>query len=205
MLPQRKPYHLLLSTILGILLISNTLLAQKTELDYFEASDNSGEILLKWAISKGSTCNGITITRSSDSLFFSPIGRIEGVCGDADSPQPYSFVDLNPLKNQKNYYKLELGTSSFSDVIAIVLVKKNEEGYQVRPQPIRSHGIIYFDNPDFETAQLKVYNFQGQVIYQSQTIDNYFDINSMEWATGLMFFSILLDGQEIKGKLLIAH
>lgn len=205
MLLQRISYQLSITMILGFILMSNILLAQRTELDYFEANDNSGEILLKWAISKGSTCNGITITRSSDSLYFSPIGRIEGVCGDADSPQPYSFVDLNPLKNQKNYYKLELGISSFSDVIAIELVNKNEEGYQVRPQPIKSQGSIYFDNPDYNDAQLYIYHFSGQVIYQSQTINNYFDINSQEWPTGLLFFSILLDSQEIKGKLLIAH
>lgn len=205
MLPHRISYHLPHYLILGFILMSNILLAQRTELDYFEASNNSGKILLKWSISKGSTCNGITITRSPDSLFFSPIGRIEGVCGDADSPQPYSFVDLNPLKNQKNYYKLELGTSSFSDVIAIELVNKNEEGYQVRPQPLKSQGSIYFDNDDFNNAHLNIYNFNGQLIYQSQTIENHFDINSQEWSAGLLFFSILLDGQEIKGKLLIAH
>ncbi|NPD47621.1 MULTISPECIES: T9SS type A sorting domain-containing protein [unclassified Lentimicrobium] len=205
MLPQRIPYHLSLSIILGLTLISNILLAQRTELDYFEATENQDEVLLKWAISKGSTCNGITITHSSDSLYFSPIGRIEGVCGDADTPQPYSFVDLNPLKNQKNYYKLELGTSSFSEVISITLVNKNEEGYQIRPQPIHSEANIYFDNPDFNTAQLHIYNFNGQLIYQSQSRENYFEINSAPWSSGLLFFSILLDDKEIKGKLLIAH
>lgn len=205
MLLQRISHHLPLTLVLGFILISNMLVAQKTELDYFEASDNSGEILLKWAISKGSTCNGITITRSFDSLFFSPIGRIEGVCGDADSPQPYSFVDLNPLKNQKNYYKLELGTSSFSDVIFITLVNKNEEGYQIRPQPIQSEANIYFDNPDFNIAQLHIYNFNGQLIYQSQSREDYFKINSTPWSSGLMFFSILLEDKAIKGKLLITH
>ncbi len=189
------------------LLVANSInaQAQRTELDYFEASDNSGEILLKWAISKGSTCNGITITHSSDSLFFTPIGRIEGVCGGTDSPQPYSFVDLNPLKNQTNYYKLELGTSSFSDVISISLIQKNEEGYQIRPQPITSLANIYFDNPDFDNAQLNIYDFNGQLIYQSETKENHFEIDSNNWSSGLMFFSIIIEGREIKGKLLIAH
>lgn len=205
MLSPRIRHLLHLILIFGSIMISIPLLAQRTELDYFEATENQEEVLLKWAISKGSTCNGITITHSSDSLYFSPIGRIEGVCGDADSPQPYSFVDLNPLKNQKNYYKLELGTSSFSEIISITLVNKNEEGYQVRPQPIQSEANIYFDNPDFETAQLHIYNINGQLIYQSQSRENYFEINSAQWPSGFLFFTILLEGKEIKGKLLISQ
>lgn len=195
-------FYLILVTLLASI---HALGQDKIRLDYFEANENRNTVLLKWAISQGSTCNGITITRSSDSIYFSPIGRIEGVCGSADAPQPYSFVDENPLKNQKNYYKLELGISGFSRVISLNVRDKNGKDYQVIPNPIQDIGRIYFDNPNFESYQLKIYNINGSLINRINTLQNYFDIKAHSYSDGLYLFNITNPETTIKGKFIISR
>lgn len=181
-----------------------TITAQEVELDYFEANQSQEQVLLKWAISKGSICNGITITRSSDSLYFETIGRIEGVCGSPDFQQPYSFVDKNPLKNQLNYYKLELGINDFSEIISIYHLPSNEQAYQIIPHPINSNGRIYFDNTENKRWELNVYNINGQIIYQSSSRENYFAIETGHLSSGMLFFQLSTSDELIKGKLLIS-
>lgn len=193
-------------SFLGVsLLCSQNLKAQnEIVLDYFEANQNQEEVLLKWAISKGSVCNGITITRSSDSLFFSPIGRIEGVCGSPDAQQPYSFVDETPLKNQINYYKLELGSYDFSEVVSLKVIDKNGKDFEVIPNPIQDEGRIYFDNPNYEDFQIEIYHINGSLIRSQASQENYFDIESLYFSAGLYIFHLSNSKTSIKGKFIIS-
>lgn len=171
-------------------------------LDYFDAKEDDQRIFLKWAVSEGQTCNGITITRSSDGYFFQEIGRIEGVCGSPDVSVPYSFLDESPLKNQLNYYKLELGVSDFSEVISIEYNEKNEEGYQIRPNPVRDYTTIYFDNPNFEYVELMIFDSFGKHLENFTTKSNAIDIDVRSYASEMHFFILLKQDQTIRGKFL---
>ncbi|HAW51895.1 MAG TPA: hypothetical protein DCX54_06130, partial [Flavobacteriales bacterium] len=95
---------------------------QQTILDRFQANTVDSQVYLSWTIKKGSTCNGIKITRSADSLNFVEIGRIDGVCGDASSAVNYSFIDATPLLNRKNFYRLDLGDVGPSEIISIDVI-----------------------------------------------------------------------------------
>jgi len=196
--------HFLMTILGAFVLNSQNIKAQEVELDYFEANQNQEQVLLKWAISKGSVCNGITITRSSDSLYFETIGRIEGVCGSPDFQQPYSFVDEAPLKNKINYYKLELGISDFSEVISIKTIDKNGKAYQVIPNPIQEQGRIYFDNPYYENHQIDIYNINGSLVNTMIGHQNYFGIEAHLYSTGLYIFHITTPEKTIKGKFIIS-
>lgn len=200
----RNLSYLLFSVFVFVLILP--IKAQdEISLDYFEASQNEDEVLLKWAISKGSFCNGITITRSSDSLYFEAIGRIEGVCGSPDFQQPYSFVDEAPLSNQKNYYKLELGTTEFSAVISIDVIQRNEEGYQIIPHPMKTQSRIYFDNPDDKAHNIHVFNLNGQLVYEAITSGSFFELDGKYWPAGMLLFQIIHEEKYIQGKILISH
>lgn len=177
--------------------------AQGVELDYFNATENKSEVLLKWAISKGETCNGILITRSTDSLNFEAIGQIEGVCGSPDFQQPYTFVDTSPLQNTKAYYRLELGISDFSVIISIEVISKNERGYQVRPQPMQNNGRIYFDNSEGKEWNLKVLNTNTQVFFETKTTGDFIELNTSGWPPGLFVFILSSGSKNIQGKLII--
>jgi hypothetical protein len=187
--------------LLFLLLQSFGSIAQIT-LDYFEANEEDRSIFLKWAISEGQTCNGITITRSSDGLFFEEIGRIEGVCGSPEVAVPYSFSDEAPLKNQMNYYKLELGVSEFSEVISIEYNEKNEEGYQIRPNPVRKFTTLYFDNPNFDEVELLIFDSYGRQVDAYASKSGFIDIDATSFSSGMCFFLLKTSDGIIKGKFL---
>lgn len=197
--------NFLIQIFLGVLLLSYTsmLRVQNTILDFFQATEIQEQVLLKWAISKGETCNGILITRSDDSLYFEAIGRIEGVCGSPEFQQAYSFVDENPLLNKKAYYRLELGLSDFSSIISVEIIAENDKGYQVRPQPIQYTGKIYFNNPEDQEWQLKIYRLNAQIIYQTSTRNHFFEIETSEWRSGVYLFVLLSEAERIQGKIII--
>ena len=135
-----------------------------TILDSFTAIEIDGTVFLKWIISSGSTCNGINIFRSDDTVGFMQIGRIDGICGDPGSPQPYDFIDEHPLKNKVNYYRLELGTKGYSEIISIEIIDLEKNNYQVRPNPVSDQARIYFDLDENESYILTVYNIQGCMV-----------------------------------------
>lgn len=180
-------------------------LSSQVTLDYFEATEDESSIFLKWAISEGQTCNGITITRSGEGLFFQEIGRIEGVCGSPDVAVPYSFLDEYPLKNQVNYYKLELGTSDFSDVISIEYNEKNEEGYQIRPHPVRDYTTIYFDNPNFNEVELLIFDSFGRQVDEYTSKSSFIEIDATSFSSGIFFFLLETPDGSIKGKFIKAR
>lgn len=171
-------------------------------LDYFEANEEDQSIFLKWAVSEGQTCNGITVTRSSDGLIFQEIGKIDGVCGSPDVSIPYSFLDESPLKNQLNYYKLELGVSDFSEVISIEYNEKNEEGYQIRPNPVHDFTRIYFDNPNFDEVDLLIFDSYGRQVDLYTSKSNFVEIDVTSFFSGMYFFLLKKTDETIKGKFL---
>ena len=173
-----------------------------TILNNFNGFEAEGNVTLNWVIKSGSTCNGITIFRSVDGVNFEIIGDIQGVCGNLSQPEPYSFVDVSPIKNAINCYKLELGNYGFSETVKIEIIDIGSSGYQVRPHPISSTGKIYFSNKQMNQHQITFYNTAGMMVYVSTTEEDFFDLNREEFSSGLYFFDIsdLSGNTRISGK-----
>ena len=180
---------------------------QNPILDRFEAAENNGAIYLNWVITSGSTCNGIDIFRSVDSLNFSLIGSIGGICGSPEFAQPYSFTDETPVKNSINYYRLELGGSGYSEIIAIELIVFDGNDYQIRPNPAPTQAKIVFENDQNQPAFLKLYDFRGNLIEDLTTEENFFIVNTSYLPGGMYLFTIsdLENETKIKGKLMVQH
>lgn len=181
--------------------------AQETAiLDNINLIKSNNKVLLNWTISSGSTCNGIKIYRTIDSLKFLEIAEIGGVCGSFTTAVSYSFTDYNAIKNHINYYKLQLGNNGFSKILAVEIIEM-ESGYQVRPNPIVGNGIIYFSNHGKQTMQLNLYNNIGTIALIGTTNEDYFDINVTTLPNGIYFFTIsnALYSKQIQGKILVNH
>lgn len=132
----------LLITVL-VFLAGTRLVAQETTiLDNFTAIKNDGKIYLRWVITSGRTCDGTRIYRSGEQIHFTQIGDISGICGSSTSPVPYDFIDENPLKNQRNYYRLESGNNGFSEIVSLESIGFENKGYQVRPNPVITQAQI---------------------------------------------------------------
>ena len=120
--------------------------AQQVALDRFTATTGSNHVVLQWTIAAGSSCNGISILRSADSISFSVIGSIEGICGSSSSPVSYQFTDNNPIPNRISYYRLRLGTLELSHIVNVEFINISSLGYFLRPNPVNDACTIFFSN-----------------------------------------------------------
>jgi hypothetical protein len=173
----------------------------------FSISENNGDVYLSWSIIAGSSCNGIQIYRSIDSINFSQIGNIPGVCGSVDFIQPFDFTDNDPVKNKVNYYRLELGNQDFSQIVSIEIIDISSNGYQIRPQPATDEVTIYFNNETKQEQYFKLYNLNGIEVFTARTKENFIQFNTAFLQSGLFLFTISVSESQsnVKGKLLVQH
>ena len=196
--------YLLLLTLLTISLAS---IAQDGRIQLrFSATETNGKVFLDWTMNFGQTCNGIDITRSSDSLNFTSIGSILGICGSPTDTVRYSFVDESPLPNQTNHYRLSLGNLGPSQVVSIEVINLEGSSTQVRPNPITSIGQIFFSNERRRPHTLEIVSYNGQVKERLISREEFFRIDGALLNQGVHVFRILDEDSEVvsTGKLVVA-
>ena len=179
--------------------------AQHPILNYFNINRINDEIHLSWEVASGSQCDGIQIYRASDSLNFSQVGDISGICGNPDFAQPYSFIDNTPVTNAYNTYKLKLGTQGYSSTVTIHYIQTNESGYSILPHPANEQSVLYFNNPNQEGFTLKIYDISGSLVHTSEWNSNAIPLDILQNLSGLYVMQLSSDDatKNIVGKLLI--
>lgn len=187
----RSPfYHIVLLCLLlfGFTVIGpdqSSLHAQGVELDDFSVFQHGEDIYLSWVIAKGNTCNGISIERSSDNIAFEEINYIPGICGNAAYPQPYSFVDAHPLKNQVNFYRLELGLQGYSETRSVEYLYVENDGFQIRPNPAVDRVLLMFENTNRREHSVQIYSLRGELILEQTTNNSVFDLEISDIPAGV--------------------
>jgi hypothetical protein len=189
-------------------LSAQTASAQKhPNLDKLDVYESGGKVYITCIISAGNTCNGINVLRSDDSLEFSIIGQVSGVCGSNDFPTTYDFVDQNPILNKPSFYQLEFGGFTPSEIIRIFIIEHNSNGYQIRPQPAGNQARIYFVNSSNSEHSIILFSSSGKNLLEEKSTGDFFDLSFINIPSGLYGFRI--SGNPIKpsiiGKILIQH
>lgn|SRR5574343_2224 len=179
----------------GIVLMTMTLwtksvFSQESILGAFSAEHVSGKVLLSWTIKGGNTCNGIDVFRSTDSISYSKIGDIEGVCGNLGYPVNYTFTDDNPVPNKINYYRLELGASETTYPLAVEVIDVGLLDYYLKQNPIIIESPVYFRNSNNSESEMVIYDNSGIQIKRMQTNLDFFMIEAFEFQSGMYFFTI---------------
>lgn len=174
----------------------------------FSAVAFEGKVVLHWTMIAGNTCNGIQIYRSQDSTSFARIGLIPGICGSEQQDETFLFTDSFPILNQRNFYYLELGAYGISQIVSVFTPDFSNDDYVIIPHPLIDRGTLRFHNEDASLRQLQVLNMQGQLIYTAASAENYFDLDTHNWAPGVYVFRIRRNGVEterIDGTLMVVH
>lgn len=193
--------------VLLFCLTSPRLFAQHPILDDFTVFQYNEDIYLSWTISRGSTCNGITIERSDNGSDFYVIHYISGVCGSADFAQNYSFIDKNPVPNAENYYRLELGLQGYSETVSLRFISPGEEGFMLYPNPASDFINVRFSNQSGQDHLLEVVSVAGNVIYSENTRNNLIQTNVSQYPQGLYFLRLTneVSGNSFTRRLVITH
>lgn len=169
-------------------------------LRYFSGTVIDGQVRLGWVVYGGSTCNGIIIERSTDGAVFEAIGDIAGICGSPDTDIPYVFLDENPVPNQVNFYRLELGSQGYSTPVAINFVPLNDQGYNLRLENGGESVIIFFSNDNRDVANVGLFDVMGRSIHQYSTEESYISFPLTSVPAGIYIFRIQTDASQISGK-----
>lgn len=173
-------------------------------LDYMNVSNLKGDILLDWQISQGSTCKGIKIYRSVNNSAFIQVGEIEGICGNFYRPIRYIFKDENPVKNQVNNYRLDLGGYGNSETVGIEIIGFEAKDYQLRPNPIVSTSKLFFNNEQLQDAQIHIFDAKGNAFPILTTRTSVVNINAENYHSGFYFFNVIIENQLItSGKFIV--
>lgn len=159
-------------------------------LSYYFGLINDEQIILKWGIIGGNTCNGIKIHHSIDDINYQKIGEIPGICGSQTTELPYTFIDDSPISGQKNYYKLELGLQGFSTPLVITFYNTVQEGYLLFPNPgIDNFQIIITGNGD--PVELQFRNTNGKITgTMNSSSGEVISVPTETWVSGVYLINI---------------
>ncbi len=171
-------------------------------LSYFTAVVSTNQIQLNWAIAGGNTCEGTIVQHSADGVFFETIGEIGGVCGSPEFEIPYFFIDQNPLANQTNYYRLELGSQGFSSAIDINFVPLNEQGYSLRYDAVNQIAVINFENPVRESVRYVLFSISGHKILEGHHNDDKIELSMHEFSSQIMILHLWFSNRHLNIKIL---
>ncbi len=167
---------------------------------YFNADVVNEQVRLSWVISGGNTCSGIFIQRSVDGQFFETIGEIDGICGSPDVDVPYVYLDPEPISNQNNYYRLELGTQGYSTPVVIEFVPLNTEGYSVKYDMLSRVATVYFKNDSNKNASYRLISTSGRLIYENNTTNAKITLNLSPYAARIYLLTITINNKTISLK-----
>ena len=133
-------------------------------IDRLAARAVGNKVQVEVTLSAGYTCNGIIITRSTDSLQFETIGLIGGVCGDSAASVSYSFTDSFPPTNQRLFYQLLLGGRIATDTRQVVVYDFDRRPLWVVPNPAKDWIEVRFEAVPGSKEIILLYDARGKLL-----------------------------------------
>ncbi len=164
-----------------------------SSLSSFSASVDAGSVLLIWTLEAGSTCNGISVQRSTDLLTFYEIGNIAGICGSDDQPVTYTFSDDRPVLNAENHYRLELGQLGYTSTRTVDVTDFSSDKIQIRPNPVSSSLVVRLENARFELLKCSISDVSGKVLDQFSIREGELTLNTTQLPIGIFIFSVVYE------------
>lgn len=163
------------------------------------------QVLINITINSGNLCNGIKILRSTDSINFDHIGTIPGYCGNLNETVSYSYNDLDPVKNQKSYYQLELVGLETTKIQSILVIDLTKSHTKIWPHPISDVSRLYFENKGQEDIILKIFSLSGELVQEQFSQNSFIDITASSLNNGIYIYQLYRDNiPEASGKLIIS-
>ena len=186
---------------LGLVYLNHLKLSAQSRVQELTSTQYKKSIFLNFIITSGSTCSGYQIQHSLDSINFELLFDYYGVCGEQTKSQSFSFVDENPVKNAKNYYRVFIPPNDYSKINTISYFDLSDNGYLLFNNPVNKNLIILSNNTN---SLMKIFNQTGSLVKAIYSNENGLydeDISSLEGGLYL-FFIESSQGKNITGKFL---
>jgi hypothetical protein len=169
----------------------------------FTASKHYNKTVINFNTTKEASGSNFIIERSTTGANFTAIGTVQGA-----SVLTYSFIDIAPVANQKNYYRIkEVEPSGKITYTNIKIVTYSVDGQiEVYPVPASNNiNVVLNDAMQSKSIILKIHNAQGgevlrKAIRKANATES-FDIRNLP--SGVYNLSIGNDINEIQTKKII--
>ncbi|MDQ3101525.1 MAG: T9SS type A sorting domain-containing protein [Bacteroidota bacterium] len=169
----------------------------------FNLSETANAVDLEWTMVAGNTCVGITILRSLDSLYFEPVGSIEGICGNIIAPVGYQFTDATAPELSILFYRLELGSAGSSSIQKIELQRLRSSEHRFQPSPVSDQGEILLNVDPQIPVQIDLFNVLGEQVGQVNGRGGRHIIEVLGWDQGLYIYQVSIEGKRSSGKFVV--
>lgn len=156
----------------------------------FSVQQISNSVNISWTIKAGFSCNEVNVEHSTDSTTLTSIYTYPGVCGATSKDLEYSFIQQDPTKNAKNYYRMNLGNYGYSEILQINFSDYGNTGYSIAPNPIINAGKLRFNNSENERFNFEVYDSRGMLVYSQEIIADEIDLSATKFKSGVYFFRL---------------
>lgn len=136
---------------------------------WFKGSIVGQDAILNWATASEINNSHFVIERSTDGIFFMPIGKIEGV-GSAQTLHQYKFMDENALElgASKLYYRLLQvdidGKESISEIVILTADNEPLVVKSIQPNPFSQNLSIVLDNIQDLSVQIQLMDMSGKSV-----------------------------------------
>jgi hypothetical protein len=163
-------------------------------------SDQS--VLLSWEIEEEKDNQFFDVQRSFDGVNWEVIGTITS----ANTPNIYTFKDINPMGGQ-NYYRLKItdinNELSYSNISTIYY--SQDLGYSVYPNP--NQGVFNIDFKEIKGASytVEVFDAVGRVVHKEALNRHKNTLNLQEQVAGIYTLKIQVGAQYYYTKTIICQ
>lgn len=134
----------------------------------FELTVLDGRILVTWTMQGGSTCDGSEVLRSTNGVDFTPVHRLEGICGDAALDVPYLWMDASPPELSTVSYRIRLGLEGYSSVKSVAFAQLTTSDQRFFPSPMRDEATLLLNVPASARVDLLIFDMAGRVVLEQE-------------------------------------
>jgi hypothetical protein len=174
-------------------------------LNSLKASKQTNGILVRWVIKGGDQCNGTRVFRATAQGHFELIYDIPGICGSSTKDETYQYFDSNPISNNYNTYRLEMGYQGFTEPITVFYEDFGNAEHKVFSDFQTNSQRILFTNDFNRDALLQVFDSTGRAVYSESGTDNDFLIQPSNLKPGIYIYQISgVSEKTMQGKFYLA-
>jgi hypothetical protein len=178
----------------------------------FDAIKNETTTSLKWQTGNELNSDNFNIERSNNGMEWHTIGNVKAA-GSSLKLLSYNFIDKYPEQGI-NFYRLKCNESygkfGYSTVKKVIFDDMREINIiSVMPNPFENTVTVNYVSPDFNTTTLRIIDAIGRTIETKEcnTVKglNTIQWNTMEYAKGMYFITLIYDDKSVKYKMVMKN
>lgn len=170
-------------------------------IESFTVAVQEGRALVHWVMKGGSTCDGSAVERSVNDGPFAVAHRIEGLCGDPDTPVAFSWADEDPPELSTLRYRIQLGTEGRSSVKTVRFEQLTRSAQRFYPSPTSGPATLLLRVPSSARVAIAITDAAGRTVLRREGVHGpRHELDLRQLPAGAYAYAAEADGQRFTGR-----